>query len=119
MAEKCAIVCNGSEPKSVYPPFILGSTAAALGYEVVMFFVPAGGKVLRKGFLENMKLENMPELPGLLDAIMEMGGRILLCELALKVVPDLTKEDLIDGAEVVDAATFFGAIEGANLTFSF
>lgn len=35
-----AIVCNGCEPQNLFPTFIMGSAAAAMGDEVVLFFTP-------------------------------------------------------------------------------
>ena len=34
MSKKVAIVCNGSEPKNLYPTFILASSAVASGDEI-------------------------------------------------------------------------------------
>ena len=48
MSKKVAIVCNGSENKSLYPTFVLASSAAASGDEVVLFFTPGAASALRK-----------------------------------------------------------------------
>ncbi|HDH41916.1 MAG TPA: peroxiredoxin [Candidatus Altiarchaeales archaeon] len=120
MAEKCGIICNGTEPKNVYPTFIIGSTAASLGYEVVLFFIPGGGKAMEKGFLEEMSKahENMPDLLDMLEAIKETGGKILTCELVTKL-GIVKKEDLRDDTRIVSAAEFLGEIAGADITFAF
>jgi peroxiredoxin family protein len=49
MSKKVAIVCNGAENKNLYPTFILASSAAASGDEVVLFFTPGAAPALRKG----------------------------------------------------------------------
>ncbi len=37
---KTAIVLNGSENSNVFPTFVLGSTACAVGNDVIIFFIP-------------------------------------------------------------------------------
>ena len=45
---KMAIIASKGTLDMAYPPFILGSTAAALGYEVQIFFTFYGLQLLRK-----------------------------------------------------------------------
>ena len=118
MAQKTAIVCNGREPGNVYPVFILGSAAAALGNEVILFFTPAGADVLKKGVIEQIKVEGMPDLTELVKGVRELKGRICLCELALEG-KGLKKEDLRDGVEIVGATSFMAEIQDAQITLSF
>ena len=100
MSKKVAIVCNGAENKNLYPTFILASSAAASGDEVVLFFTPGAAPALRKGEVQNL------------------GGRILLCELALEA-KDMKKEEFRDGIEIVGATSFMADIDDAQVTFSF
>jgi predicted peroxiredoxin len=117
---KMAITVNGAEGKNIYPPFILGSSAAASGDEVILFFTPSGAPSMVKGALE--KLNNaapaLPDLMELYKGLIKLGGRLLVCELAFDV-HDFTEKDLIDGTEVVGATTFVAEAQGAQLTFSF
>jgi len=46
--KKMAIIASKGTLDMAYPPFILGSTAAALGYEVQIFFTFYGLQLLRK-----------------------------------------------------------------------
>ncbi len=46
--KKLAIIATKGSLDWAYPPFILGSTAAALGYEVEIFFTFYGLQLLRK-----------------------------------------------------------------------
>jgi peroxiredoxin family protein len=46
--KKLAIIATKGSPDWAYPPFILASTAAALGYEVEIFFTFYGLQLLRK-----------------------------------------------------------------------
>jgi peroxiredoxin family protein len=53
---KVAITVNGSAPPNIYPPMILGSSAAASGDDVTIFCCPGGAptmvKTLNTGILE-------------------------------------------------------------------
>jgi peroxiredoxin family protein len=48
MAKKMAIIATKGTLDMAYPPFILGSTAAALGYDVQIFFTFYGLQLLKK-----------------------------------------------------------------------
>lgn len=48
MSKKLAIIATKGTLDWAYPPFILGSTAAALGYEVEIFFTFYGLQLLKK-----------------------------------------------------------------------
>jgi peroxiredoxin family protein len=61
--KKLAIIATKGSLDWAYPPFILGSTAAALGYEVEIFFTFYGLKLLEKDLsLEVTPLGN-PGMP--------------------------------------------------------
>jgi len=118
MSKKVAIVCNGAENKNLYPTFILGSSAVASGDEVVLFFTPGAAPALRKGVLEKIKAKGYPDMAELVEGLQNLGGRILLCELALEA-KDMKKEEFRDGVEIVGATSFMADIDDAQVTFSF
>ena len=115
---KVAMVCNGSEPKNLYPAFILGSSAIASGDDLILFFTPGGAPALKKGELEKIKGKGMPDMADLVEGIMALGGRLLLCELAFEA-KDMTKDELREDVEVVGATTFMAEISDAQVKFSF
>lgn len=115
---KVAVVCNGAEPKNLYPTFILGGSAAALGDEVIFFFTPGAAPALKKGELEKIKGKGMPDMAGLVEGIKLLNARFLLCELALEA-KDLKKEDLRDDLEYVGATSFMADLKDVTITFSF
>ena len=67
-----AIVCNSSDPSSLYPAFVLGSASAALGDDVVMYFTPAAAPALRPGVLESMEERGMPPMKELVQGILAL-----------------------------------------------
>ena len=115
---KTAIVCNGMENRNLFPTFILGSTAAAAGNEVILFFTPGGSPALKKGFLEQVKGKGMPDMMEMLKGLLALGGRIIACELCLGAM-DLKPEDFREGVEIVGATGFIADIQNATITFSF
>jgi predicted peroxiredoxin len=115
---KVAITVNGTEPKNVFPPFILGSSAVSLGDEVVIFFCPGGAPAMVKGVVEKMEGKGLPNLFELVEGVRNLGGKIYVCELALGA-KDLKKEDFRDGVEIIGATTFMDLIKDATITFSF
>jgi len=115
---KVAITVNGTEPKNIYPPFILGSSAVSLGDEVIIFFCPGGAEAMIKGVVEKTQGKGLPNLLELVEGVKSLGGKIYVCELAL-AAKDLKKEDFRDGVEIIGATTFMNLAKDATITFSF
>ena len=115
---KMAIVCTGSEPGHLFPTFMIGSAAVAMGDEVILFFTPAAAPALGKGILEGVEAKGMPEMGELVESLRELGGRILVCDLCLEAT-DLQAEDLRDGVEIVGVTSFLADTRDATRTFSF
>jgi len=115
---KVAITVNGSAPGNVFPPMILGSSAAASGDDVTIFFCPGGAPAMVKGELEKIQGKGLPDIVELYNGIRDLGGKILVCELALEN-KDIKAEDLREGVEIAGATSFIGSIGDATITFSF
>ena len=115
---KVAITVNGAENKNLYPAFILGSSAVASGDDLILFFTPGAAPALKKGVLEGIKAKRMPDMEDLVEGVMDLGGRIMMCELAFEA-KDMKEEELREGVEIVGATTFIVEAQGAQLTFSF
>jgi len=115
---KVAMVCNGTEPKNLYPAFILGSSAVASGDDLIIFFTPSAAPALKKGELEKIKGKGLPDMADLVEGITALGARILLCELAFEA-KDMKEDEIREGVEVVGATTFMAEISDAQVTFSF
>lgn len=63
MSKKLAIIATKGTLDWAYPPFILGSTAAALGYEVQIFFTFYGLQLLRKNLNLQVSSLGNPAMP--------------------------------------------------------
>lgn len=113
------VICN-SDTAGVMPTFIMGASGVGIGEDVILFFCPGGSNVLLKGELEKFQgKKGLPDPVDLFDTILDEGGRIILCELALEN-KDIKKEDLRDDRiEIMNAPSFLMESEGAGLTLTF
>jgi predicted peroxiredoxin len=116
---KMAIICNNAQT-GIMPTLIMGSSAVALDYETILFFSPGGSPMLLKGELEKLGTpKGLPNPVKLFDTILEQGGTVILCELALGA-KDIKCEDLRDERIVVKTApSFLMDAEGADMTLCF
>jgi predicted peroxiredoxin len=112
---KMAIICNGSEPQNLYPTFMMGTTAAALGDAVILFFTPGGAPALKTGALERIQLKGYPDMK---DLVHDFSGRILLCDLCFAAL-DIEPEELRSGIEIASVTTFLAETRDAVRTFCF
>ncbi len=117
---KMAIVCNGDTLTNIMPTLIFGSSGVALDDEVHIFFCPAGAKWALKGELEKLGTpKGLPNPVDLFDTILDAGGEIVLCELALEN-KGIDPKDLRDERIVIEKAPpYLMDIEGAGMTFTF
>jgi len=133
--KKLAIISTKGTLDWAYPPFILASTAAALGYETQIFFTFYGLQLLKK----NLKLSVSPlgnpgmpmpmamdkwfpiigtAIPGM-QAIMTMMMKqkmkskgvasiedLRACQMTVDLF-DMSSSEFIDGIDYAGAATFF------------
>ncbi len=120
MAQKMAIICNGENTANIMPTLIMGSSGAALDYEVHIFFAPAGAKWTLKGELEKLgQPKGMPNPLKLFNDILELGGQITLCELAIES-RGIDPKDLRDPRiQISKVPPFLMKIEGATQTYAF
>lgn len=113
------IICN-SDTSGVMPTFIMGASGIGIGEDVILFFCPGGSKVLLKGELEKFQgKKGLPDPVELFNTILDEGGKIILCKLALEN-KDIKVEDLRDDRiEIMNASSFLLDAQGAGITFAF
>ncbi len=117
MAEKKKLfimATHGPEnPELATIPFVMGNAALAAGIEVVMGFQGNGVMLVRKGCPEHVFAANFPPLQELMNAFVEMGGRLLVCGPCVKS-RKIEDKDFIESATVVNAPTFINEIMTAT-----
>ena len=120
MAEKMIVVCNGNTSASIMPALVFATSGIALDYEVYCIFIPAGAKWLVKGELEKLGTpKGMPDPLYLFNTLMDMGEKVVLCELAVEN-QGIAPEDLRDERIVIEMVPpFLMDAEGAVQTFVF
>jgi predicted peroxiredoxin len=113
------VICN-SDSTGVMPTFIMGASGVGIGEDVLIFVCPNGANVLLKGELEKFQgKKGLPDPVELFNTILDEGGRIILCELALEN-KGIKKEDLRDQRiEIMNAPSFLLQAQGAGITFTF
>lgn len=117
---KMAVVCNGDTPANIMPTLIFASSGLAVDHKVHVFFCPAGAKWLLEGELETLGTpKGLPNPVGLFEDILELGGEVILCELALEN-KGIQPEDLRDSRiKIKKAPPYLLQIDGAELSFTF
>ena len=108
MAEKLVImVTHGPEdPERATIPFVLATAAQASDVEAVLGFQAEGVLLVKKEVAEGIQAPDFPPLKTLMDAFVDAGGKILACGPCVKSRKINPETDFIDGAKVVNAATF-------------
>jgi predicted peroxiredoxin len=116
---KMVVICNNAQT-GIMPTLIMGSSGVALDYETILFFSPGGSPMLLKGELEKLGTpKGLPNPVKLFNTILDQGGKIILCELALEA-KDIKPENLRDERVVIrNAPSFLMDAEGATMTLTF
>lgn len=88
-----------------YGPFVTGTTAQAQDVEASIFLMMDAVYLMKKGVAEKVKAPGFPPLPELIDAFLEMGGKIQICSNSAEF-RGLDEDDLRDSRiEIAGAAT--------------
>lgn len=114
MTDKATLIVESGDYDKLYSAFIIGNGALAMGMEVSMYFTFWGLKRLKKDNLDKgplskmnflglgklfmkwkMKKANVRSLKDLLDDYIELGGKILACDMTMEIM-GINKKDLID-----------------------
>jgi len=110
---KATLILHSGDLDKTYSAFIIGTGALAMGMKCSIFFTFWGLQRLKKGGLSNAKLSkmnflglgtwfmkrkmkkaNVASLEQLLREYKDLGGKILACDMTMKVM-GCSKEDLI------------------------
>ncbi len=107
-------------PERLYAPFILATTARAMGIEATLYFLGQGVTTVMKGNAEKIKLGSFPTVKEVMDQAAKEGVKMLVCGqscqmLGLKGSP----EEFDDPAKVVGAATLNDLVLEYDAVLSF
>lgn len=112
MADKATIIVQSGYMDKLYSAFIIATGALSMGIDVSMYFTFWGLERLKKGQLEagplsrmnllglgkwmmkcKMQRSNVRSLEGLLQDYIELGGKILACDMTMEIM-GIGREDL-------------------------
>ncbi len=105
-------------PERLYAPFILSTTAAAMGIDATIYFLITGVTVVKKGEAEKIKLGEFPTLKQVMDQSVKAGVKLEVCEQSCMLL-GLERGDFEDPAKVVGAATLNDRILDADAVICF
>jgi len=123
MAEKLTIVVHSGDMDKIYSALIIANGALSMGMETSLYFTFWGLQRLQKGGLEKgplskmhllgigksmmkqrMNKANVSSLEQLMQDFKELGGKIIACEMTMRIM-GIKKEDLRE-----DLITEYGAV---------
>lgn len=106
-------------PRRCATPFFFASLAAAMDYDVTMFFTIDGTLLLKKGMAETIypKAGGKPVSSFLQDAL-DGGVKFLACTASTEL-HDLQPSDLIEGVKMVGGATMWQLAEDSKTVLTF
>jgi predicted peroxiredoxin len=105
-------------PERLYAPFILASTAVAMGLDATIYFLIKGVTVVKQGEAEKIKLGSFPTLKEVMDQAVKAGVKLEVCEQSCMLL-GLERGDFEDAAKVVGAATLNDRLLDAETVISF
>jgi len=106
-------------PRRCATPFFMATLAAAMDYDVTMFFTIDGGLLLKKGLAKTIfPKKGGKSVEEFLQEAVEAGVKLTACTASLEL-HDLKPEDLVDGVKMVGGASFWQMAESAKTLVSF
>ena len=119
--EKVLIVMTSGPdtPRRCATPFFFATLAAAMDYEVTMFFTIDGTLLLKKGMAETVfPKDGGKPVSGFLQDALDAGVKFTACTASMEL-HDMKQEDLIDGIKMVGGAYMWQLAEDAQTTLTF
>jgi predicted peroxiredoxin len=118
--EKLVIISTvGNEnPEKATLPFVIGAAAQATDVEVVIILQSNSVVLAKQGEAEKVVAKGLMPVKTLIETYVEMGGKLLLCSPCLKE-RNITKDDLIDGCEIIAAGTVVSEVMSAKSVLTY
>ncbi|MFQ5637080.1 MAG: DsrE family protein [bacterium] len=93
-------------PRRTYSPLFYAMAAAAMEMEVMVWFTMDGTNQLKKGEAEKVQLDPTSDvtLKTMLEQALDSEVKLRVCQQSMALW-DMTKEDLIDGVEILGATS--------------
>ena len=106
-------------PRRCATPFFMATLAAAMDYDVTMFFTIDGTLLLKKGLADTIHPKAGGKSVGaFLNEALEAGVKIMYCSASIEL-HDLAPEDLIGEAKMMGGASLWQVAEDCKTVLSF
>ena len=105
-------------PERTYAPFILATTAIAMGIDATIYFLIKGITIVKQGEAEKIKLGGVPSLKEVMNKAVKAGVKLEVCEQSCMLL-GLERGDFVDVAKIVGAATLNDRILDADAVLCF
>lgn len=105
-------------PERTYAPFILATTAVAMGIDATIYFLIKGITIVKQGEAEKIKLGDFPSLKEVMNQAVKAGVKLEVCEQSCMLL-GLERGDFVNTAKVVGAATLNDRILDADAVLCF
>lgn len=107
-------------PRRTYSPLFYAMAAASMDMDVTVWFTMEGTSQLKKGAAETVKLEPKSDvtLKTMLERCKEEGVKLSVCQQSM-TLHQMGDEDLIEGVEIMGAATIIDLTLEADVTMYF
>jgi uncharacterized protein len=106
-------------PRRCATPFFMATLAAAMDYDVTMFFTIDGTLLLKKGLAKSIyPKEGGKSVEEFLIEAVEAGVKLTVCSASMEL-HDLVTEDLIEGVKMVGGASLWQIAEVSKTVLSF
>ncbi len=105
-------------PERTYAPFILATTAVAMGMDATIYFLIKGITIVKQGEAEKIKLGDFPSLKEVMNKAVKSGVKLEVCEQSCMLL-GLERGDFVDVAKIVGAATLNDRILDADAVLCF
>ena len=93
-------------PERLYPPFVLATTARAMGLEAVVYFLGKGILAMKKGEPQKIKAGDFPTLREVMDRAVASGVKVMLCSQSAQLFgTKASPAEFEQPTEIVGAAT--------------
>lgn len=105
-------------PERTYAPFILATTAVAMGIDATIYFLIKGITIAKRGEAEKIKLGGFLSLKQVMNKAVKAGVKLEVCEQSCMLL-GLERGDFVDAAKIVGAATLNDRILDADAVLCF
>lgn len=107
-------------PTRTYSPLFYAMAAAAMEMDVLVWFTMNGTNQLKKGEAEKVQLDPTSDvtLKTMLEQTLESGVKLRVCQQSMALWK-MSKEDLIDGVEILGATSIIDLALNSDHTMYF